>query len=116
MDKHDERAEKILMLCNLPVTDSAYRDPRNGLPSNLKNDVTAQIREAVEEEARKQTDACNYLLKEFKESIIWKARTSALEEAAKIAESRFQNVNRTHASDAGMEIAAEIRVRATEMK
>ncbi len=39
-------------------------------------------------------------------------KADAYEDAAKIAETRFHNVNRTHALDAGIEIAKAIRAQA----
>src|ERR1700749_2074634 len=78
----EERAEKILLMCQLPVDASAYHDPRNGLPSHLRDNIIAQIREAVEEavarEVSIQREDAYPLLRRL-------AKAEAYQDAAKIA-------------------------------
>lgn len=77
----EERAEKILLLCQLPTNDSAYSDPRNGLPRHLKDYIAAEIREAVE--GALDADHKNAL---DVSGFVQKAKAEAYEDAAKIAE------------------------------
>lgn len=99
---NQERAEKILALCNMPITDSAYNDPHNGLPRFLKKDIIRELDEAVREHHHckdVKTICCEYAFKE--------GFASAREQAAGIAAQSVMKYN-------GLQIAERIRAMEVE--
>lgn len=81
-----QRAEKILLLCNMPTTDSAYTDPRNGLPRHLKEDIAAQIREAEEEAVITLCEGDDCFVARKEQEAYQKGCASMREEATKVCD------------------------------
>lgn len=78
-----ERAERILALCQLPTSYSAYVDPRNGLPIDLLDRVAGEVEEYGKETIENHNVAGKYFSQAYEDG-----RTSAFEEAVKIVEER----------------------------